>query len=69
MAPTSMLKEESYLVKGYQAPYKVFDKTRSVSIKNMNINVANISGQISPKSRKVFIDPLKNFEKSGPLFG
>lgn len=35
----------------------------------MNTNVQGIDRKISPKSRKVFIEPLKSFEKSGPLFG
>lgn len=69
MPPTNMLKEEKYFLKGYQPPYKVFDKTRSVSTKDMNTNVQGIDRKISPKSRKVFIEPLKSFEKSGPFFG
>jgi len=69
MPPTSMLKDETYLLKGYQAPYKVFDKTRSTSTKDMNTNVQSVAKKMSPKSRKVFIEPMNNFEKSGPLFG
>ena len=69
MPPTSMLKEETYFFKGYQPPYKVFDKTRSVSTKNMNTNMQSIEKKMSPKSKKVFIEPIKSFEKCGPLFG
>ena len=38
-APVSMLKEEDYQYKDYRPPYKVFDKTRSMSTKNMDTNV------------------------------
>ena len=38
-APVSMMKEEPYVRKGYQPPYKVFDKSLTMGRDDLNTNV------------------------------
>ena len=64
-----MLKEEEYFLKDYKPPYKVFDKTRSVSVKDMDTNIGPKMRNLSPTSRKVFIQPLAAQDKQGPIWG
>ena len=52
-----MLKEEKYYYRDYKPPYKDFDPTKSIANKDMDTNVFPGKG-VSPKSRKVFIQPL-----------
>ena len=63
-----MLKEEKYFLKDYRAPFKDFDPTKSISNKDMDTNVFPGKG-VSPKSRKVFIKPVTQAEKTGPKWG
>lgn len=68
--PVSMLKEEEYKRAGFRPPYKVFDKTKSISKGDMNTDVHPMPTRLTdPKSRKTFISPIKNGEKTGPKWG
>lgn len=69
MPPVSMLKEEDYLVKDYRPPYKVFDKTKSIVEKDLDTNIHPKMRETDPRSRKVFIEPLKQTEKVGDKWG
>jgi hypothetical protein len=62
MPPVSMLKEEQYLMKDYRPPYKVFDKTKSITEKEFDTNIHPKMRETDPRSRKVFISPLKGEE-------
>ena len=65
-APVSMLKEEEYVRMGYRAPFKQFDPIKSITTQDLNCNVNLNTRAPSPTSRKVFIKPINNLEKSGP---
>lgn len=71
--PVSMLKEEDYQYKDHRPPYKVFDKNRSLSTKNMDTNIHpsylekfGDKTQRNPRSKKVFIASLDRTEMTGP---
>jgi hypothetical protein len=68
--PVSMLKEEEYKRAGFVPPYKVFDKTMTVSgnNKNMDTNI-HTDNTKNPRSRKVFISPLAAQETKGSKWG
>lgn len=53
--PVSMLKEEEYRLLGYRPPYKVFDKTKTISKNDMDTNIHPNIRFKDPKSRKTFI--------------
>ena len=60
-----MLKEEEYQVKDFRPPYKPFDKTRTIYMRQMDTNIHSKylekfgnKMQRNPKSNKVFIQPL-----------
>ena len=53
--PVSMLKEEEYKRMGYRPPYKVFDKTLSISKNDLDTNIHPNIRFKDPKSRKTFI--------------
>ena len=58
-----MLKEEEFFLKDYRPPFKVFDKTRSIAPNDMDTNIGPKMRVISPKSTKVFIQPVQDHEK------
>jgi hypothetical protein len=62
MPPVSMLKEEQYHYADYRPPYKVFDKTKSIVDRDLNTNIHPKMRENDPRSRKVFISPLKATE-------
>jgi len=62
MPPVSMLKEEQYFYKDHRPPYKVFDKTKSMASKDLDTNIHPKMRENDPRSRKVFIEPLKPTE-------
>ena len=63
--PVSMLKEEDYVLKGYQPRFKPFDPKMSVSVKNMDTNVQAMYRKLDARSRHVVIAPLQPDEKVG----
>jgi hypothetical protein len=65
-APVSMLKEEQYVRMGYRAPFKQFDPVKSIAERDMDCNVNMNTRLKSPLSRKTFIQPIGELEKSGP---
>jgi len=67
--PVSMLKEEEYKRAGFRPPYKVFDKTKSLNKNDMDTNIHPNMRVKDPKSRKTFISPVKDTEKTGPKWG
>lgn len=62
MPPVSMMKEEQYFYADYRPPYKVFDMTKSITDKDLNTNIHPKMRENDPRSRKVFISPLKPTE-------
>ena len=68
-APVSMMKEEEYVRLGYRAPFKIFDPVKSISTNDLNCNVNLNTRQPSPTSRKVFIRPIDQYEKTGAKWG
>jgi len=64
-----MLKEEQYFLKNYRPPFKVFDPTKSVSKRDLDTNIHPNYREKSPKSKKVFIQPISANEKLGPKWG
>lgn len=71
--PVCIMKEEDYLYRDHRPPYKVFDKSRSFSTKNMDTNIHSHflekfgdKTQRNPKSKKVFIASYDDNDKVGP---
>ena len=63
--PVSMLKEEDYVRKGYQRPWKAFDPKMSISGKDMDTNVQAVYRKLDARSRHVEILPLRPDERAG----
>lgn len=63
--PVSMLKEEDYVLKGYQRPWKAFDPKLSISQKDMDTNVQAVYRKLDARSRHVEIVPLRPDERKG----
>ena len=69
MPPVSMMKEEKYFYKDHRPPYKVFDKTQSMAGKDLDTNIHPKMRENDPRSRKVFIEPMKPTETQGAKWG
>jgi hypothetical protein len=67
-APVSIHKEEEYKMLGFRPPFKEYDAAKSVAKKNMETTIHPDFRQSSPVSKRL-IQPLKEFERSGPKWG